>query len=62
MQRHTEKMRTCYRCEKLGRPARHRVSEFTQRADGSFFSACKTCNREMQRDRARRLREEKTKA
>lgn len=62
--RHTDTHRTCYRCEKLGRPARHPVAEFTQRSNGTFFSACKACNREMGAERraAERLEREKAAA
>lgn len=49
--RHTETHRTCYRCEKLGRPAVHPVAEFTRRSNGTYFSACRACNREMGAER-----------
>lgn len=47
---HTASHRTCYLCERL-----LPVGEFTRRANGSYFSACKDCNRHVfaQRRRAR---------
>jgi 5-methylcytosine-specific restriction endonuclease McrA len=50
--RHTASHRTCYLCN------RHLpVSEFTRRSNGTYFSACKDCNRLVfsQRRRARLL-------
>src|SRR5688572_8186704 len=37
---HTDTHRTCYLCRKV-LPR----SEFTQRSNGTFFSACKDCNK-----------------
>lgn len=47
---HTDTHRTCYLCDR-GLP----VSEFTRRSNGTYFSACKDCNRHVfaQRRRAR---------
>lgn len=47
---HTATERTCYLCRRI-----LPVSEFTRRSNGTFFSACKGCNRHVfaQRRRAR---------
>jgi 5-methylcytosine-specific restriction endonuclease McrA len=47
---HTETHRTCYLCRRF-----LSVASFTRRTNGSFFSACKDCNRHVfaQRRRAR---------
>lgn len=37
---HTESHRTCYRCRRF-----LDTSAFTRRTNGTFFSACKDCNR-----------------
>lgn len=47
--RHTALWRSCYACRQAGRPDVHPVEEFTQRANGSYFSACKSCNRDRQK-------------
>jgi len=49
---HTEHHRTCYLCRRV-----LPVGEFTQRSNGSYFSACKECNKHVfaQRRRARML-------
>lgn len=54
--RHTDTHRTCYRCEKLNRPAVHPVAEFTRRSNGTYFSACKACNKEMARERRAKVK------
>ncbi len=47
---HTKTMRTCYLCRRF-----LPVDRFTQRSNGTYFSACKDCNRHVfaQRRRAR---------
>jgi 5-methylcytosine-specific restriction endonuclease McrA len=52
---HTEEHRTCYLCRRV-----LPKSEFTRRSNGSYFSACKQCNRHVfaQRRRARLLQAE----
>lgn len=47
---HSDTQRTCYLCRRL-----LPVESFTRRSNGSFFSACKDCNRNIfsQRRRAR---------
>lgn len=43
---HTATHRTCYRCRQMKANA-----EFTWRSNGTPFSACKECNKEMARIR-----------
>lgn len=47
--RHTTLYRSCYSCEKQGRDFVHPLSDFTVRANGVPFSACKRCNAERQK-------------
>lgn len=55
--KHTETQRTCYLCNRFLPNA-----EFTRRSNGTYFSACKSCNRHVfaQRRRARLLASEGT--
>ena len=49
--KHTDKGRTCYKCMRF-----LPTSNFTRRATGTFFSACKECNKfEFQHTRRARL-------
>jgi 5-methylcytosine-specific restriction endonuclease McrA len=49
---HTDTHRTCYKCGEL-----QPISSFTLRSDGTYYSACKDCNRNVfkQTRRARKM-------